>query len=70
MDTSDLELAAQRYREAVAALDAARTDLETEAAEALRDSGPEGVAAVAEATGWSPEQLRELAARAPRDGLT
>lgn len=64
MDTdAALELAAQRYAEAAAALEAARKDLETEAAEALRRGGTGSEAAVAEATGWSPRELRELAAR-------
>ncbi|MGH3310894.1 MAG: hypothetical protein ACRDP3_09945 [Streptomyces sp.] len=64
MDTeAAVELAAKRYREAVAALDAARKDLETEAAEALREGGPEEEAAIADLTGWSPRQLRALVAR-------
>lgn len=64
LDIAAIELATQRYREAAAALDAARTDLEAVVAQALREGGAEGEAAVAEATGWSPERVREAAAAA------
>lgn len=63
-DIAAIELATRRYREAAAALDAARTDLEAVVAQALREGGAEAEAAVAEATGWSPEQVREAAAAA------
>lgn len=61
MDTAKLELAAQRYRDAKAALDAARTDLQTEAVAALRQEGKRGdQAEVACITGWTREQIRLL----------
>ncbi|GGW11442.1 hypothetical protein [Streptomyces capoamus] len=62
MDTAKLELAAQRYQEAEAALDAARADLEVEAVAFLRETEePDAPAAVARITGWTPEDLRRLA---------
>lgn len=66
MDTPALELAAQRHREAADALAAARTDLEIVAVQALREGGAEGERTVAELTGWSPAQLREIVARVER----
>lgn len=61
MDTAKLELAAQRYREAEAALDAARTDLRTEAVAAMRQDPKRGdQAEVARITGWTREQIRLL----------
>ncbi|MYT74895.1 hypothetical protein ACN2WE_37275 [Streptomyces sp. cg28] len=62
MDVAKMELALQRYQDAVAALDAARTDLEAEAAAALRadDAVPEDWARVSELTGWSEQELRRL----------
>ncbi|WP_245694538.1 hypothetical protein [Streptomyces abyssalis] len=61
-DIAALELATQRWREAAAALDAARTDLEAVVAQALREDGGEAEAAVAEVTGWSRERMREAVA--------
>ncbi|MFJ4473203.1 hypothetical protein ACIP2X_37715 [Streptomyces sp. NPDC089424] len=61
MDTAKLELAAQRYREAEAALDAARTDLRAEAVAAMRQDPKRGdQAEVARITGWTREQIRLL----------
>ncbi|MEB8338144.1 hypothetical protein [Streptomyces endophyticus] len=62
MDEPKLELALQRYQDAVAALDAARTDLEVEAAAALRSSGatPEDWSHVSRLTGWTEQELRRL----------
>lgn len=61
MDTAKLELAAQRYREAEAALDAARADLQTEAIAALASTDERGAqATVVRITGWSREYLRRL----------
>lgn len=61
MDTAKLELAAQRYREAEAALDAARTDLQSEAVTFLRETDERGAqATVVRITGWTREYLRRL----------
>lgn len=61
MDTAKLELAAQRYREAIDALDAARADLQAEAVAAMRQEGKRGdQAEVAKLTGWTREQIRLL----------
>ncbi|GGO54110.1 hypothetical protein GCM10012287_42290 [Streptomyces daqingensis] len=60
MDTAKLELAAQRCREAEEALEAARSDLRTEAAVALRGADRDGQAAVSRITGWSRAYLRKL----------
>ncbi|MFH9403287.1 hypothetical protein ACH4JS_26580 [Streptomyces sp. NPDC017638] len=61
MDTHALELAAQRYRDAEAALDAARTDLQAEAVAALRQTEERGAQAqVARITGWTREYIRKL----------
>jgi hypothetical protein len=61
MDTAKLELAAQRYREAEAALDAARTDLQAEAVAFLRQTNERGSqATVVRITGWTREYLRRL----------
>ena len=61
MDTAKLELAAQRYREAEAALDAARSDLQAEAVTFLRQTDERGAqAAVVRVTGWTREYLRRL----------
>ncbi|MFJ4713843.1 hypothetical protein [Streptomyces sp. NPDC088785] len=62
MDAAKMELALQRYQDAVAALDAARTDLEAEAAAALRaeDATPEDWTEVSRLTGWDQQQLRRL----------
>lgn len=61
MDTAKLELAAQRYREAEAALDAARTDLQSEAVAFLREADERGAqATVVRITGWTREYLRRL----------
>ncbi|MFD8567185.1 hypothetical protein [Streptomyces sp. NPDC057694] len=66
MDAAKMELALLRYQDAVAALDAARTDLEAEAAAALRaeDATPEDWLRVSELTGWSEPELRRLVAAA------
>lgn len=61
MDTAKLELAAQRYREAETALDAARTDLQAEAVAFLKQTDERGAqAAVVKVTGWTREYLRRL----------
>lgn len=65
MDTAKLELAAQRYREAEEALDAARTDLQAEAVATLRQTEERGAqAAVARITGWTREYVRKLKIKA------
>lgn len=70
MDTSRLEQAARRYRDAEAALDAARTDLQTEAVDFLRSTDERGVqAAVVRITGWSREHLRRLKEKAEMEEL-
>ncbi|MCF3962444.1 hypothetical protein [Streptomyces fuscigenes] len=67
MDTAKLELAAQRHREAEAALDAARTDLQAEAVAALQqDPQPGAHAEISRITGWSRTYVRRLARRAGR----
>ena len=61
MDTAKLELAAQRYREAEAALDSARADLQAEAVAFLRQTDERGAqAVVVRITGWTREYLRRL----------
>lgn len=61
MDTAKLELAAQRYREAEAAFEAARTDLQAEAINYLRQTEERGAqATVVRITGWTREYLRRL----------
>lgn len=61
MDTAKLELAAQRYREAEAALDAARAGLQAEAVTFLRETDERGAqATVVRITGWTREYLRRL----------
>ncbi|MGW7352524.1 hypothetical protein [Streptomyces sp. NPDC054784] len=67
MDTVKLELAAQRHKEAAAALTAAESDLRDEAVAALRqdpDAAPDArgadVAEVARVTGWTEEQIALL----------
>ncbi|MEW2287451.1 hypothetical protein [Streptomyces sp. NPDC047841] len=61
MDTAKLELAAQRYLEAEAALDAARTDLQAEAVAYLRTTDERGAqATVVRITGWTREYVRRL----------
>lgn len=68
MDTAKLELAAQRYREAEAALDAARADLRAEAVAAMRQDPKRGdQAEVARITGWTREQIRLLMKAAERE---
>ncbi|MGW2113773.1 hypothetical protein [Streptomyces zhihengii] len=69
MDTAKLELAAQRYREAEAALDAARTDLQAEAVAVLANTEERGAqATVGRITGWSREYLRRLLKAAAEEG--
>ena len=61
MDTAKLELAAQRYREAHEALDAARYDLQLAVVSALSSTDERGAQAqVARITGWTREQIRLL----------
>ena len=68
MDTAKLELAAQRYREAEAALDAARADLRAEAVAAMRQDPKRGdQVEVARITGWTREQIRLLMKAAERE---
>ena len=69
MDTARLELAAQRYREAEEALEAARSDLQTEAVAALRQTDERGAqATVARITGWTREYVRKLKLKADDSG--
>jgi hypothetical protein len=68
MDIVKLELAAQRYRDAQEALDAARADLQTEVVSALSSTDERGAQAqVARITGWTREQIR-LLMKAAREG--
>lgn len=68
MDTAKLELAAQRYREATAALNAARTDLQAEAVSAMQQDPKRGdQAEVARITGWTREQIRLLTKAAEKE---
>jgi hypothetical protein len=61
MDTAKLELAAQRYRDAEEALDAARADLRAEVISALSSTEERGAQAqAARVTGWTREQIRLL----------
>jgi len=61
METAKLELAAQRYRDAQADLDAARADLQAEVVSALSGTDERGAQAqVARITGWTREQVRLL----------
>jgi hypothetical protein len=61
MDTARLKLAAQRYREAEAALDAARADLRAEAVAALQQDPRRGdQSEVVRITGWTREQVRTI----------
>lgn len=61
MDIAKLELAAQRYRDAEAALDSARTDLRAEVVSLLSSTDERGAQAqVARITGWTREQIRLL----------
>lgn len=61
MDTAKLEVAAQRYREAHAALDAARADLQAEVVSVLSSTDERGAQTqVARITGWTREQIRLL----------
>lgn len=70
MDTAKLEHAARRYREAEAALGAARADLQTEAVTFLRQTDERGAqAAVVRITGWSREHLRRLKEKAEVEEL-
>ncbi|MGW7199334.1 hypothetical protein [Streptomyces chryseus] len=58
MDLAPLELAVNRLREAEAALDAARADVETEAVAAVREGAP--VEAICDACGLTPHDLLRL----------
>lgn len=61
MDTAKLELAAQRYREATAALETARAELHSETVAAMRQDPKRGdQAVVSRITGWTREQIRLL----------
>ncbi|MDX2702162.1 hypothetical protein PV350_04785 [Streptomyces sp. PA03-6a] len=69
MDTAKLELAAQRYRDAEAALDAARTDLQTEAVAYLQGTTERGAqASVVRITGWTREYVRRLVKSSQEQG--
>jgi len=68
MDTANLEHAARRYRDAEAAFEAARADLQTEAIAFLRQTSERGAqTAAANITGWSREHLRSLRKKADDD---
>lgn len=71
MDTANLEHVARRYRDAEAALDAARTDLQTEAVAFLQQHASErgSQAAAVRITGWSREHLRRLKEKAEMEAL-
>ncbi|MGX1885136.1 hypothetical protein [Streptomyces sp. NPDC055287] len=58
MDLSPLELAVHRLRDAEAAVDAARADVETEAVGAVREGVP--VETVCETSGLTPHDLLRL----------
>lgn len=61
MDAAKLELAAQRYRDAIDELDGARSDLQAEAVAAMRQEHKRGdQAKVVRITGWTREQIRQL----------
>ncbi|WP_406444520.1 hypothetical protein OHB14_36650 [Streptomyces sp. NBC_01613] len=61
MDTAKLELAAQRYREAEAALDSARAELQAEALAFLQQTEERGAqATVVRVTGWTREHVRRM----------
>lgn len=61
MDTTALEAAAQRYRDAEAARDKARAALQAEVVAALRSTDERGAQAeAARITGWSREQIRQI----------
>ncbi|MGW2721469.1 hypothetical protein [Streptomyces sp. NPDC001492] len=61
MNTAKLELAAQRYRDAHDALDAARADLQAEVISVLSSTDERGAQAqAARITGWTREQIRLL----------
>ncbi|WP_119296166.1 hypothetical protein, partial [Streptomyces sp. YIM 130001] len=65
MDTAKLELAAQRYRDAEEALNAAHTDLAVEVVAALRQTDEDGARdRVAEITGWTVAEITDLIERA------
>ncbi|MFB4424793.1 hypothetical protein C5F59_027405 [Streptomyces sp. QL37] len=69
MDTARLELAAQRYREAEQAFDAAREDLQAEAVAVLQQNEERGAqATVARITGWTREYVRRIKKRADEQG--
>ncbi|MFD6416833.1 hypothetical protein [Streptomyces sp. NPDC060194] len=63
MDTSKLELAAQRFDDARTALESAQSDLRAEAVAALREEGANeaSIAEVSAITGWSPQEINQLA---------
>jgi hypothetical protein len=69
MDTANLEHAARRYRDAEAALDTARTSLQTEAIAFLQQHASERGAqtTAANITGWSREHLRGLRKKAEEE---
>ena len=68
MDTAELERAAQRYRAAHEALDAARADLQAEVVAALSSTDERGAQAqAARITGWTREQIRLLMKAAERE---
>jgi len=70
MDTANLDRVARRYRDAEAALDAARAELQTEAVDFLRQNDERGaVTTVVRITGWSREHLRRLREKAELEAL-
>jgi hypothetical protein len=70
MDTANLDRVARRYRDAEAALDAARAELQTEAVDFLRQNDERGaVTTVVRITGWSREHLRRLRDKAEMEAL-
>lgn len=69
MDTAKLEQAAQRYRDAHDALDAARADLQAEVVSVLSSTDERGAQAqVVRITGWTREQIRLLMIAAREKG--
>lgn len=68
MEMTDLEDVAHRYKQATAALDAVRTEMQTTAIALLQQSGVKQ-ADVARVTGWSREHLRRLKEKAEMEAL-
>jgi hypothetical protein len=68
MDMTDLEDVAHRYKQATAALDTVRAEMQTTAVTLLQQDGVKQ-ADVARITGWSREHLRRLKEKAELEAL-